>query len=157
MAEAKKEAAEKKEEKIFTVPLRKAFRTERTRRAKKAIALIEEFLLRHMKADKANIGKSINESLWARGIQKPPRRIRIHATKQEGTVFAELVGTEIKAPTAEELKKKSEKEREKEDKIKEERKERRKKTIQEEIKEESGKPAKEAPQEKTTPQEKPEQ
>lgn len=140
MAEEKKEAAEakkeeKKDEHVFTIPLRKAFRTERTRMGKKAMLIIREFLGRHMKGE-AKIGTSINESVWARGIQKPPRRVRVHATKQGDIVYAELVGVEIKELTAEELKKKEEKEKAKEEKIKKERKERKKKTLEEEIKEE---------------------
>lgn len=126
------------EEKIFTIPLRKAFRTARTRRAKKAISVIREFLERHMKGE-VKIGKSINESVWARGIQKPPRRVRIHATKEENIVYAEMVGIEIKKPTPEEIKKKEEKEKKKEEKIKKEREERKKKTLEEEIKEEKEK------------------
>lgn len=124
------------EEKIFTIPLRKAWRTSRNRRAKKATILIEEFLERHMNGE-VKIGKSINESVWSRGIQKPPRRIRVHATKEGEAVYAELVGIEIKKPTPEDLKKKEEKKKEKEKKIKEGRK--KKKTLEEEIKEEKAK------------------
>ncbi len=127
------------EEKIFTIPLRKAYRGVRTKRAKKAISVIDEFLQRHMKSEDVKIGKSINESVWARGIQKPPRRLRVHATLESGVVYAELVGTDISKPSAEEIKKKEKKVEQKKEKIKEERKERKKKTIQEEIKEESGK------------------
>ena len=127
------------EEKIFTIPLREAFKKERTHRAKIASEMIREFLMKHMKAENIKIGKSINENIWSRGIQKPPRKVRIHALKEGDVVYAELLGTEIKTPSVEEVKKKKEKEEEKEKKIKEERKERKKKTIQEEIEEESGK------------------
>lgn len=130
---------EQKEERVFTIPLRKAFVTEQTNRGWKAIDIIRAFLERHMKGD-VKIGKSINESVWARGIRKPPRRVRVHAVKEkindEALVFAELVGTEIKKPSIEEIKKKEEKEKEKEKKIKEERKERKGKTEAEKIKEE---------------------
>lgn len=120
------------EEKVFTIPLRKVFRTSRNRRGKKAVALIRRFLERHMKGE-VKIGKSINTSVWAKGIQKPPRRIRIHATKEGDIVYAELVGVEIKTGG---LKKKEEKAKEKEEKIKKERRERKKKTLEQEIKEE---------------------
>ncbi len=148
------------EEKIFTIPLRKAFRSERTTRAKKAMSLIKDFLERHMKAEEIKIGKSINDSVWSRGIQKPPRRVRIHATKEGDVVFAELLGVEIKKPTAEDVKKREEKEEKKEEKIKEERKERKKKTLEEEIKEEKEKAEhgreekKEEPKEKVKSEEK---
>lgn len=127
------------EEKIFTIPLREAFEKERTHRAKIASEIVKEFLMKHMKSENVKIGKSINENVWSRGIQKPPRRVRVHALKEGDIVYAELLGTEIKTPSVEEVKKKKEKEEEKEKKIKEERKERRKKTLKEEIEEEAGK------------------
>ena len=115
------------EERVFTIPLRKAFLKERTKRARKSIDIIRSFLERHMKGE-VKIGTSINESVWARGMQKPPRRIRVHAVKEKidnmDVILSELVGVNIKKPTAEEIKKKQEKEKEKEKKKKEERKER---------------------------------
>lgn len=136
------------EEKIFNIPLRDAFERPRTRRAKVATKIVRNFLVRHMKSENIKIGNSINQEIWKRGIQKPPRKIRIHALKEEDIVYAELLGVEIKTPSKEELKKKEEKKKEKKEKIKEERKERRKRTIQEEIEEEvKGKP-KEIPEEK---------
>ncbi len=105
------------EERIFTIPLKKAFRAPRTKRAKKAMKVIREFLKRHMKVEKLEdvvIGKSINEAVWKRGIQKPPRRIRVHAIVYEGKVYAELLGVDINLPSKEETKepKKSEEKKE---------------------------------------------
>jgi len=136
------------DEKIFTIPLREAYDKPRTTRAKIAVNIVKDFLIRHMKSKNIKLGKSINENIWKRGIQKPPRRIRIHAVKEEDIVYSELLGVDIKTPSKEEVKKKEEKKKEKKEKIKEDRKERKKKTIQEEIEEETkGKP-KELPEEK---------
>ena len=136
------------DEKIFTIPLREAYDKPRTKRAKIATNIVKDFLIKHMKSKNIKLGKSINENIWKRGIQKPPRRIRIHAVKEEDIVYSELLGVDIKTPSKEEVKKKEEKKKEKKEKIKEERKERRKKTIQEEMEEEvKGKP-KELPEEK---------
>lgn len=134
------------EEKIFTIPLREAYDKPRTKRAKIAVNIVKDFLIKHMKSEKIKIGKSINENIWSRSIQKPPRRVRVHAVKEEDIVYCELLGIDIKTPSKEEVKKKEEKKKEKKEKIKEERKERRKKTIQEEMEEEAkGKP-KETPE-----------
>ncbi len=144
------------EEKIFTIPLRKAFRgANRKRRAKKAITIIREYLQRHMKTDDIKIGKTINESVWARGITKPPRKVRIHATLDNNTAYAEMIGTDIKTPSVDKVKEKEKKKKEKKEKIKEERKERKKMTIQEEL-DESGEEAevKEEEPPKETPSEK---
>ena len=129
------------EEKIFTIPLREVFEKPRTKRASNATIIVREFLVKHMKSENVKLGKSVNEALWKRGIQKPPRRIRVHAVKEEDVIYTEILGIEIKTPSKEELKKKEEKKEKKKEKIKEERKERRKKTIQEEMEEEvKGKP-----------------
>jgi large subunit ribosomal protein L31e len=140
-------AEAKKEEKIFTIPFRRVYEARRMIRAKKAAHFVRAFLVRHMKVDedKVHIGKGINEAIWARGIQKPPRRLKVHVLKnEEGTVFAELVGVDIKEPTKEELKKKAEKIAEKQKKIKEERKERKEKPVEEEAKQEKEEKAKAA-------------
>jgi len=143
------------DEKIHTIPLRKAFRGGRKKRAKKAISLIREYLQRHMKVDEVKIGKTINESVWAKGIQKPPRRVRIHSTVENNVAYAELIGTDIKTPSASEIKEKEKKKKEKKEKIKEERKERKKMSIQEEL-DESGKAAEsKEPEAEKIPEEQP--
>ena len=94
------EAAEKKEEapgeeeievveeRIYTVPFRKVWITARDRRAAKATRVLRQFVMRHMKTEDVKISNEINEVLWARGIQKPPRKVRIRAVKdKEGTVI----------------------------------------------------------------------
>ncbi|MCF2135791.1 MAG: 60S ribosomal protein L31 [Candidatus Thorarchaeota archaeon] len=84
-AEAPEEEEEEEEiveERIYTVPLRKAYWTgSRLRRAKRAVRILKEFVERHMKPEELNIHPDVNERIWSRGIQKPPRRIRIRVTK----------------------------------------------------------------------------
>ena len=65
------------------VPLRRAFEAPPYRRAKVAIRLIREFTTRHMKASEIKIKKDVNEQIWARGIKKPPRRIRLEMDRDE--------------------------------------------------------------------------
>jgi large subunit ribosomal protein L31e len=128
------------EERIYTIPLRDAYKATRVKRAKKAITLIRQFLKRHMKAEeftKVKIGQSINEEVWERGAKKPARRVRVHTVKEDGMVYAELIGTDIKTPTSTEKVAKEKKTVEKKEKIKEARKERKHMSIQEEL-DESG-------------------
>jgi large subunit ribosomal protein L31e len=92
--EKPKEVVEEKPvlERVYTIPLRKAKRGPRTRRANKAIRVIREFLIRHMKAREVKLGKNLNEKIWERGRQKIPPRVRVKATKdKEDVVSAELV------------------------------------------------------------------
>ncbi len=70
------------DERIYTVPLRKAYWTgSRLRRSNRAVRILRQFVERHMKPEGIIIQPEVNEKIWARGIQKPPRRVRIRATK----------------------------------------------------------------------------
>ncbi len=70
------------DERIYTVPLRKAYWTgSRLRRANRSVRILREFVERHMKPEELLIQPEVNETIWSRGMQKPPRRVRIRATK----------------------------------------------------------------------------
>jgi large subunit ribosomal protein L31e len=70
------------DERIYTVPLRKAYWTgSRLRRSNRAVRILRHFVERHMKPEELLIQPEVNERIWAKGIQKPPRRVRIRATK----------------------------------------------------------------------------
>lgn len=129
------------EERIYTIPLRNAFKTERVRRSKKAIKIVREFLQKHMKTESVKIGKSINEFIWSRGAKKPPRRIRIHTIKEDGIAYAEIVGIDIKTTSSEQKRKKEAKEKRKKEKIKKAREERKRMSLQQEL-DKSGKTSK---------------
>jgi len=78
---------ERLEERIYTIPLRRAWIVSRRKRTPKAVKLVRDFVLRHMKAESIVISNDLNEELWSRGIQKPPRRVRVKAEKdKEGVV-----------------------------------------------------------------------
>ena len=92
-AEERREEEEIVEERIYTVPLSRAWIGPRNKRTPRAIRLLRSFILRHMKIDEDSlkISNEVNERLWSRGIQKPPRKIRVRATKDsEGTVTVRL-------------------------------------------------------------------
>lgn len=90
------------EERIYTVPLRKAWIVPPNKRAPKAMRLIKAFVIKHMKLEAGReeideeaeeeqrrllISNEVNERIWRRGIEKPPRRVRIRAAKdKEGNV-----------------------------------------------------------------------
>ena len=101
----KKEAEEEEivEERIYTIPLRRVWISPRKKRAPRAVRIVEGFIQRHMKVEtgtKADeeeeearliISNEVNEKLWSRGIEKPPRNIRVRAVKdKEGTVTVYL-------------------------------------------------------------------
>lgn len=70
-------------ERVYTVPLWRAWITPRHRRTKRAINLIKEYAKRHMKSEKIKISEKLNEYMWMRGIQNPPRRITVKMAKDK--------------------------------------------------------------------------
>jgi large subunit ribosomal protein L31e len=82
-------------ERVYTVPLGRAWVAQRYRRSEKAMTLLRKFVERHMKPTEMIIDSSVNEAIWARGIRNPPRKIRVKMTKDdEGVVTVELAEEE---------------------------------------------------------------
>ena len=95
------------EERFYTIPLSRALVRPPKKRAPRAIQLIKEFVNRHMKiAMKVTeeeeeeelpqliISKEVNEKVWDRGIEKPPRKIKTRITKdKDGNVTVYLAET----------------------------------------------------------------
>ncbi len=71
------------EERVYTIPLRDCWLAPRNKRAKKAVKIIREFIERHVKAKEVKIDQKLNEKIWERGIQKPPRRVKVKVKKDE--------------------------------------------------------------------------
>ena len=85
------------EERFYTIPLKKAWLSTRKKRAPRAARIVKSFVLKHMKvrteaegeeeAERVVIDNEVNEKLWSRGIEKPPRKIRVRVVKdKEGVV-----------------------------------------------------------------------
>jgi large subunit ribosomal protein L31e len=81
------------EERLYTIPLGKAWIAPAQKRVPKAIRIIRDFVNRHMKLvveeeleeeeepKKLIISNEVNERVWRRGIQKPPRKVRVRAAR----------------------------------------------------------------------------
>jgi large subunit ribosomal protein L31e len=90
------------EEKTYTIPLGKALNRPPRKRAPRAMHMIREYIVKHMKipsraeeedeeAPTISLTNELNEHVWVRGIEKPPRKIRVRATKnKEGNVTVHL-------------------------------------------------------------------
>ena len=70
-------------ERIYTIPLGKVLLSPNNRRAMRAINMIREFARHHMKVDDIRIEENLSHKIWARGIKKPPRKIRVRMTKTD--------------------------------------------------------------------------
>jgi large subunit ribosomal protein L31e len=76
------------EEKIYTIPLRRVWVTARGKRAPRVVRDVRDFVAHHMKAEEVAISNEVNSALWARSINKPPRKITVRAVKdKEGKVI----------------------------------------------------------------------
>ncbi|MFP3950383.1 MAG: 50S ribosomal protein L31e [Candidatus Micrarchaeia archaeon] len=147
-------------ERIYVVPLRTAYDTPRTSRSRKAVKILQGFISRHMKAEKGDISISegVNKLIWKRGIQKPPRKIKVRAIKEEEKVKVMLLEEkpeevkEEKAPEKKEAKKPEKKEENAaspEEKVKEEKPaEKEPEEVKKETPETGKTPKKEEPEEK---------
>lgn len=82
-------------ERIYTVPLREVYTSgSHETRAKRASKILRSFISRHMKAseEQVKIGNDVNSLVWAKGIQKPPRKIKVRAKKdKDGNVEVSLI------------------------------------------------------------------
>ena len=119
-------------ERIYTVPLRNSYNYVRTKRTRRAVRLLREFVCRHMKAEEKDVilSNALNNYLWKRSIQKPPRRVKIRTIKEDGRVKAYLADEKI-----EEMKQEVKKEEKKPEKKEEPKKAEEKKESKEEPKE----------------------
>jgi Ribosomal protein L31E len=69
------------EERVYTINLGKVTLAPDNRRAKRAINMIREFAIRHVKSEEVKIDEELNEIIWSRGIRSPPRKIRVIISK----------------------------------------------------------------------------
>ena len=103
--EKKKKGKEEEivEERVYVVPLGKANVRPPKKRAPRAIQLLRAFITKHMKLEmrveeeeeeelpQLIISKEVNEKIWDKGIEKPPRKIRVRAAKdKDGNVTVYL-------------------------------------------------------------------
>jgi large subunit ribosomal protein L31e len=92
------------EERIYTIPLGKASIRPPKKRTPRAMQMIKAFITKHMKLEmrveeeeekeelpKLVISQEVNEKIWGRGIEKPPKKIRVRAAKdKDGNVTVYL-------------------------------------------------------------------
>ena len=104
----KKDEEEIVEERIYTIPLQRALVRPPKKRAPRAIQLIKAFITKHMKLvvkvsedeeeeelPQLIVSTEVNEKVWDRGIEKPPRKIRVRAAKdKDGNVTVYLAEAE---------------------------------------------------------------
>ena len=97
-------------ERVYTINLGKVLLSPNNQRAKRAINMIREFAIHHMKSEDIKIEEDVSHLVWARGIRHPPRKIRVKLTKDDdGTVLISKYQEEKPKKEAVEKKPKSQK------------------------------------------------
>jgi len=78
-------------ERIYTIPLRREWiKAPRNKRGNRAVSAVRAFLIRHMHASDARLSQRLNETIWTRGIQKPPSKVKVKVNMQETIAIARL-------------------------------------------------------------------
>ncbi len=74
-----------KKEMYYVIPLKRVYWGRRSNRAARAVRLVRQFIARHfgVEPDKVLISNEVNEYIWQFGIEKPPRRVKVYAVKDE--------------------------------------------------------------------------
>lgn len=68
---------------VYVVPLKRVYWGRRSNRADRAVRLVRRFVQRHTKADRVVIMNDVNNYIWSRGREKPPRRVKVIVTIRE--------------------------------------------------------------------------
>lgn len=71
--------SEKKSSKelVYTINLSRLYWGRRANRAARAIRYLRQWIARRTKAKEVVIGEDVNRVIWSRGIEKPPRRLKV--------------------------------------------------------------------------------
>jgi large subunit ribosomal protein L31e len=93
IGEEEKPEEEIQEERFYNIPLAREYqKSPAWMAAHRAVKVVQQFLTRHMKPEgDVFISQELNERIWERGINHPPRKIRVRCTKSvDGIVRAYL-------------------------------------------------------------------
>ena len=109
------------DESVYMINLKKAFEKPRNKRAKRAMKIVREFIAKHTKTPLENVRLSnhLNSVVWTRGIQKPPRRIKVKTVRSDGKSYVYHIDEKIELPKEKKEEKKGEKPKEAKDEKKE--------------------------------------
>ncbi|HEU97507.1 MAG: 50S ribosomal protein L31e [Fervidicoccaceae archaeon] len=82
----------------LTLNLSRVYTTRRTKRASRAVRYLRELIKKRTHAEKVLIDEKINRLIWMRGIEKPPRKLRVVISVEESEEIKTKTGKTIKIP-----------------------------------------------------------
>lgn len=80
---------------IYTVNLNKAKAVSRNQRTARAVRILKEYVQQHSKVTDVSISNALNEHLWEKGGQNPPKAVEIQVIEDDGTAHVELADVEF--------------------------------------------------------------
>ena len=85
-------------ERVYTINLGKVLLSQSQHRAVRAINMIREFARHHMKVQEIKIEEELAQLIWARGVRRPPRKVRVRmSTTDEGHILVSAYDEELEA------------------------------------------------------------
>ena len=86
-----KEKAEKVDERMYTIPLRREWQVvPAKKRANRTVRGIRSFVTKHTKAEDVKVSSRLNQLVWKHGIKNPPASVKVKVSIKEGVATARL-------------------------------------------------------------------
>ncbi len=76
-----KKISDQKNDMIYTLSLGRLYWGRRSNRSNRAVKYIRKFAMRHFHVDDVLIDPLVNQYIWSRSREKPPRRITIRVIR----------------------------------------------------------------------------
>jgi len=92
----KHKKTDEKKDMIYTIPLKRVYWGRRSNRADRAIRLIRKYVARHFHVQQVILDPSVNEYIWSRGREKPPRRVTVRVIRIKDDVVKVLLASPTK-------------------------------------------------------------
>ncbi len=93
---SEKKTADKKNDMIYTLSLGRLYWGRRSNRSNRAIKYIRKFVIRHFHVNDVLVDPLVNQYIWSRSREKPPRRITIRVVRIRENVAKVMLANAIK-------------------------------------------------------------
>ncbi|MEM0021160.1 MAG: 50S ribosomal protein L31e [Fervidicoccaceae archaeon] len=82
----------------LTLNLSKVYTTRRTKRAARAVRYLRDLIKRRTHAERVLIDEKLNKLIWKRGIEKPPRKVKVLISIEESEEIKTKDGKTVRIP-----------------------------------------------------------
>ncbi len=93
---SEKKIADKKNDMVYTLSLGRLYWGRRSNRSNRAIKYVRKFVIRHFHVNDVLIDPLVNQYIWSRSREKPPRKITIRVVRIRENVARVMLANTIK-------------------------------------------------------------